>query len=339
MVKPRAATTYLRPCTTEAGKISAETHLSHSSEESGGSTLEFFDSARLCWTLNNSKIFNRVKCSEKLGIAKMEINGKTIVISKGGRINVRKAENEEDALRTTLLVSKAAWPAMICSRCSRAISECIAGLCGRCGGKNCLLLHDGPPKPSSMSLRPSKVKTAGEILTEFEASQQSIFNDFKRNLDEAFQILSKAIVTPSPESSLADIEGSVAKKLEAAKLLAQDLIVQSQRQIDVSVGLTFMGIAINLESLNHAVCMLTKLVQSLSDPVLEQTWRIAVGGYGALWQKDVAKIRELARLHVWAKRQLSRGREGPERDLRKSLKGIAELGFHLSQIASIRLAV
>ena len=138
---------------------------------------------------------------------------------------------------------------------------------------------------------------------------------------------------------MADIEGSVARKLEAAKLLAQDLIAQSQRQIDASVGLTFMGIAINLERLSHAVCMLAKFVQSRSDPVLEQTWRIAVGGYGALWQRDVAKIRELARLRVWAKRQFSRGRERPERDLRKTLKDIAELGFHLSRIASIRLAV
>ena len=146
MVSSRAAITYLRPCVTETGKISAETYLAPSNEESADLAPAFFDSARLCWALNSSEIFNRVKCSEKLGIAKADLNGKTIVISKSGRINVRRAENEEDALRTTRLVSKAAWPAMVCSTCGKAVLECVAGLCDRCTGKDCPLLFDGPPE-------------------------------------------------------------------------------------------------------------------------------------------------------------------------------------------------
>jgi len=337
----RVGITYIRPCVTEAGKISAETHLAPSSEESADSTLEFFDSSKLCWALNSSQIFNRVKCSEKLGIAKTEINGKTIVISKGGRINVRRAEDEKDALRTTRLVSRAAWPAMICSRCGKAVVECVAGLCARCRGKDCILLLVGPPDSTSTLARVPETRTVGEILTEFEASQYPVFNEVKANLDEAFQILRSVMAAPSSDTSFDSIEKSIRKKLEAGKLLAQKLIAQSQRQVSASAGLTFMGIAVNLESLSHTASQLARLVQSRSDSLLvEQAWRIAKDGYEALWQKDPVKVQELTKSYAQLKKRLGRIKGKRQKsDLRKSLEKVAELGLHFSRIISMRLAV
>lgn len=340
MASSGAAITYLRPCMTEAGKISAETHLAPRSEKSADSTSAFFDSARLCWALNSSQIFNRAKCSEKLGIAKLDFNGKTIVISKGGRINVRRAEDEQDALRTTRLVSKAAWPAMICSICGKPVLECVAGLCDRCTGKDCPLLLGGPPEPAPMSAKASKTKTVGEILMEFEASQQPAFDEVKCNLDEAFQTLSCAIVAPSTDDSFVGVEDAVGKKLEAGKLLAQRLIAHSQRQIDASAGLALMAVAVNLESLKYAACTLGRLIQSHRDSLMaEESWRIATDGYKALWQKDPVKGQELAKLYTRLKRQLSRSKERRQSDLRESLEKVAGLGLRLSRIVSVRLAV
>jgi len=340
MASSGSAITYLRPCVTEVGKISAETHLAPGHEESADSTLAFFDSARLCWALNSSQIFNRVKCSEKLGIAKVDVNGKTIVISKGGRINVRRAENEEDALRTTRLVTKAAWPAMVCSTCGKAVLECVAGLCDRCTGKDCPFLLGGPPEAASISARASKTKTVGEILMEFEASQQPVFREVKCNLDEAFQTLSCAIVTPSTDDAFVGVEDAVAKKLEAGKLLAQRLIAHSQRQIDASAGLALMAVAVNLESLKYAVCKLGRLAQSHHGPLMaEEAWRIATEGYKSLWQKNPVRGQELAKLRTRLKRRLDRSKEKRQSDLRKSLEKVAELGLHLSRIVSMRLAV
>ncbi len=340
MAGSSAAIIYLRPCITEAGKISAETHLAPANKESADSTPAFFDSAKLCWALNSSQTFNRVKCSEKLGIAKVDVNGKTIVISKGGRINVRRAEDEQDALRTTRLVSKAAWPAMICSTCGKPVLECVAGLCDQCTGKDCPLLLGGPPEPAPISAKASKTKTVREILMEFEASQQPVFNEVKCNLDEAFQTLSHAIVNASSDDSFVSVESAVGRKLEAAKLLGQRLIAQSQRQIDASAGLALMGIAVNLESLKHAVCTLGRLVRSRCDSLMaEEAWRVAADGYKALWQNDPVRSQELAKLYTRLKGRLNRSKEKRQSDLRKSLEKVAGLGFHLSRIVSMHLAV
>ncbi len=335
-----AAITYLRPCITEAGKISAETHLAPSSEESANSTLAFYDSARLCWALNSSQIFDRVKCSEKLGIAKLDVNGKTIVVSKNGRINVRRAENEQDALKTTRLASKATWPAMICPTCGKAVLECIAGLCAQCTGRACPLLLRGPPEAAPTSAKPSKTKTVREILKELEASQQSVFNEIKRNLDEAFQTLNCAIVTSSFDDSLVGVKEAVGTKLEVGKSLAQRLIAHSQRQTEASAGLALMAIGANLEGLGHAVCRLRKLVQSHNDSLAAtEAWHIATDGYKTLWTRDPVEDRELAKFYTRLKRRLSRSKEKPNDDLRKSLEKVVELGLHLSRIVSIRLAV
>jgi len=341
MTSSSAATVYLRPCVTEAGKISAETHLAPRGREPVDSTSEFFDSARLCWAVNGSQAFNRVKCSEKLGIAKLEINGKTIVVSKSGRINVRRADDEEDALRATRLVTRAAWPAMICSRCGKTVVECVAGLCTRCAGRDCSLLLGGPPEPASISAGARETKTVSEILTELAAIERSSLQEAKGHFDKVFQILKNVRGTQPPCSSFVGDEGSVAEELEAAKLLAQKLIAQGQTQVESSAGLAIMGIAINLESLSHAVVLHAKLVQSHPESLLaKEAWRIAMGAYEALWQRDQAKVQELARLHAKVRSKLRRsGGKCREGDLRASLGKLVELGLSLSRIISIRLVV
>jgi len=341
MTSSSAAIVYLRPCVTEAGKISAETHLAPRGREPVDSTSAFFDSARLCWALNGSQVFKRVKCSEKLGIAKVEINGKTIVVSKGGRINVRRADDEEDALRATRLVTRAAWPAMICSRCGRTVVECVAGLCTRCAGRDCFLLLGGPPELASISAGARETKTVGEILTKFVTIESPILQEAKGRFDEAFQILKNVMAAQPSGSSFVGDEGSVAKELEAAKLLAQKLIAQGQTQVESSAGLAIMGIAANLESLSHAVVLYAKLVQSHPESLLaKEVWRITMGAYEALWQRDQAKVQELAKLHAKVKSKLRRsGGKCREGDLRGSLRRIVELGLSLSRVISIRLVV
>jgi len=341
MTSSSAAIVYLRPCVTEAGKISAETHLAPRGRRPVDSTSEFFDSARLCWALNGSQVFNRVKCSEKLGIAKLEINGKTIVVSKSGRINVRRADDEEDALRATRLVTRAAWPAMMCSRCGKTVVECVAGLCTRCAGRDCSLLLDGPPEPASISAGARETKTVGEIFTKFAAIGRSSLQEAKGYFDEVFQILKNVMEIPSSYSSFDGVESSLAKKLEAGKLQAQKLIAQSQTQTDSSAGLAIMGIAVNLESLSHAVVLHVKLVQSHPESLLaKEAWRIVMCAYEALWRRDQAKFQELAKLHAKVKGRLRRsGGKCREGDLRRSLRRLVGLGLSLSRIASIRLVV
>jgi len=340
MTSSNAAIVYLRPCVTEAGKVSAETHLAPRGRGPVDSTSEFFDSARLCWALNGSQVFNRVKCSEKLGIAKVELNSKTVVVSKSGRINVRRADDEEDALRATRLVARATWPAMICSECGKTVVECVAGLCTRCSGRDCPLLLSGPPEPASISADAREAETIREILAKFAAGERSSLQEVKGYFDAVFQILKNVIEIPSSYSSSSDVGAFVAEKLEAGRLLAQRLIAEGQTQVERSAGLAIMGITVNLESLSQAAVLHVKLVQSCPDSFLaREAWRIVMGAYEALWQRDQVKVQGVAKLHAKVMSRLSRSRKCRESDLRRSLGKLVELGLSLSRIVSIRLAV
>lgn len=324
---------------TEEGKTSAETHLAPANEETGDSAADFFDSPKLCWALNNSQVFSQVKCSEKLGIAKVNLDGKTIVVSKAGRINVRRAENEEDALKATQLVSRATWPAMICARCGGTLLECVAGLCGRCRGTGCPLLLNGPPDPTS-SLKASKSKTISEILSEIEVAQQQVYDEAKSHLNEAFENLKVAMASLC-DRSFKGMEQAVQEKLEAGKLLGQRLVAQGQRQIDASAGLFLMAVAVGLENLSNSILELAGLVRSQSDSrSVKQAWDIVTQGYGALWQRESNRAQMLTRSFSRLKRQLGRSREKCRgNDLRENVLKMAELGLRLSQVVSMRLAV
>jgi len=339
MVKSNLGMTYIRPCVTEAGKISAETHLG-SARDGSESSSDFLDSSKLCWLLNLSQIFSGVKCSQNLGIAKIEFNGKTVVVSKGGRINVRTAENKEDALETTWLVSKAMWPAMICARCGKAILECISGWCGKCRPKDCPLLVSGPPKPTQMLDTRRDIKTVNEILQELDASGSSAFKQAKQDLGDILQILGSAVTMLSSGNSSQN-EVTVRQKLEEATCLAQRLIVEGHKQIDMSAGLILLGISTNLEMLSQIVGSLAKVVLSHPDHLLlERTWNVVISGYKALWRFDPAEPRRLEKSYAAVSRILSRTRgKGGNIDFLRSLKAMAKVCLYLSRIASMSLVV
>ncbi len=86
-------TIYTKPCITEKDRIMANT------------TLDInLDFERMCDMLKTE--FKDVVCSQKLGIVKINWKGKTILIFKSGKVSIRKAESEDDAIKTLETVSK-----------------------------------------------------------------------------------------------------------------------------------------------------------------------------------------------------------------------------------------
>jgi|GEM_PF-5957180 ArsR family metal-binding transcriptional regulator len=81
---------YIRPCFTDKSKKMAEARFSES----------VADSKEMCELLMNSRQFDNVTYSEKLGIARIEWMGKTITIFNTGEITVRSAESIEDVKST-----------------------------------------------------------------------------------------------------------------------------------------------------------------------------------------------------------------------------------------------
>jgi len=85
---------YISPCVSNNEKILAEAQLEM------GEKNNFLDSDEMCQVLQTSDVFKDVKCSAKLGIAKIEHDGKTIILNRRGRISVREAKDKNDAVKT-----------------------------------------------------------------------------------------------------------------------------------------------------------------------------------------------------------------------------------------------
>lgn len=75
--------------------------------------------------LAGQQAFKNIKFSEKIGIAKFEHEGKTVLFSISGRIIVRAAVDSEDVLKTVQLATKTAWHSAICPVHEQLASECI----------------------------------------------------------------------------------------------------------------------------------------------------------------------------------------------------------------------
>lgn len=108
---------YIKPCTSERGRVMLETRV-------GG-----FDKQIMCGIL---ELLKETKCSEKLGVAKIEHDGKTIIVNHNGRISIRKAKNRGDALNSLGFVKKILLGATLCENCNNAVIECVSGGCSGC---------------------------------------------------------------------------------------------------------------------------------------------------------------------------------------------------------------
>jgi hypothetical protein len=330
--------TYIRPCVTEAGKVSAETHLVPGVEDKE-SSYGFLDSSKLCWLLNLSEVFSSIKCSQNLGIAKMEFAGKTIVVSKAGRINIRTAESEEDALKTTWLVSRALWPAMICSKCRRAILECVSGICGRCKSSDCSLLVTGPPNPTHMFNDKWNTKTVPEIFSELTANESSDFNAINDLLQSVVGFFNEVISVSSSANALKDVEASIKRELEQANRLAQKLIVQSQRQMEMSAGLVLLGIISNLGILGQALSSLVRFDLSDSERlILKRSWCAIVEQCEAMWEFGLTQHRKRKRPHSSLSALGRANGSGRDVDFRKNLERVIEVSKRFSRTAKLSLA-
>jgi hypothetical protein len=136
-------------------------------------------------------------------------------------------------------------------------------------------------------------------------------------------------------------EVTVRQKLEEATCLAQRLIVEGHKQIDMSAGLILLGISTNFEILSQIVGSLAKVVLSHPDHLLlERTWNVVISGYEALWRFDPAEPRRLEKSYAAVSRILSRTRgKGGNIDFLRSLKAMAKVCLYLSRIASMSLVV
>lgn len=116
-----------QPCTSERGDIMAEINLQPIADDT------LIDPHILCRLLRAySRRFTKMKCSSKLGIARVKWNSRRIYIYKQGKFNIRFAANKEDAIKTIHSMIRIVLGSILCERCGEPAIKCSLGLCGNC---------------------------------------------------------------------------------------------------------------------------------------------------------------------------------------------------------------
>ncbi len=117
---------YVKPCTSERGKLMADIELRRGEGE-------YIDSEMLCTLLEiHRRRFSELRCSRNLGVAKLMWKGREISIFKNGKIKVQRALNREEIIRVANSVARLIWGAELCEVCGQPALSCASGACGKC---------------------------------------------------------------------------------------------------------------------------------------------------------------------------------------------------------------
>jgi len=118
---------YVKPCTSEHGKLMADIELTKDQDS------RFMDPKTLCSLLEiHKRRFAEMRCSEKLGVAKLKWSGKEISIFKNGKLKIQQAADRDEILRVANSMSRLIWGSAICGVCGKPAVDCASGKCGKC---------------------------------------------------------------------------------------------------------------------------------------------------------------------------------------------------------------
>jgi hypothetical protein len=128
---------YIQPCTSIEGRINCEFQFGVPGQ---GIVEKFFDFAKLSRILNTyADKFTESRVSTNLGVARVQWHGKTILVSRNGRIVIRESISEVDAKATIEFLAKLLAASIICPECGDVVLNCSAAICGECGNQQASL--------------------------------------------------------------------------------------------------------------------------------------------------------------------------------------------------------
>lgn len=230
---------YIEHCAAEAGKFTAAATFSTAT-----SGKPFLDASVLCLIIDAYRNrLSEAKCSSSLGIGRIKWRGRTLLISKDGKVKVRLALSKEDVLRILKAASRLVWASIICGDCGEPAIQCVSGNCSGC-------LQSEPPitdRPMANSL---DVKTSFELEKLFNGSllvkgYESIENAAAK-MSERWDTLVNFFRNPQPsppkQLEATEIEGI----LNRVMLFALIYVTEAPNKQDCMPGLLLLGLASDL---------------------------------------------------------------------------------------------
>ncbi len=330
--------TYIHPCISEAGKVTAEARLTSGPEGAFDLKYGFYDPIQLCMILNMAGFFEDVRCSPKLGIGRVTVGDKTILIYKDGRINVRQAKDRDDAIRTVRLISRSLWGAIICSCCGNAGVDCASGGCEDCVTRVCPVIGGGPPDPTITSQGSTQQTTASSIFERAKTLETQIyFEEGVKQLDDAFenfgqashQFLEKQVIEKM-------ILKSIEEKIAAANRSAIKFIIETPSVYDAAIGLILSGIAMDLTRMMSGLEIVLSSEDALSSKLREfflEAINIATQGYHSFRAMDFGKAKDTTdRYAKFQKRWREAFKNMPEKTVLTGIEKISVNGFYISRL-------
>jgi phosphate uptake regulator len=293
---------YIHPCISEAGKVSAKARLRDLEELKYG----FLDPLMLCFLLENYKeMFEKVRCSPKLGVALVKYEGKDVMIFQNGRMTIRKAKDKEDIASTLRFIGRVIWGSIVCACCGNVGIDCASGGCEECITKVCPVLGGGPPSP--LEERKALEETLGfEALARVKSLETGRI--FKEGISYLDQSLEKILETHSEvrgslkgKAKVEDYSKEIESLLSQANRKAIDFIVKTPKKEDATLGLILAGVAMDLKRMSEALLEMrknipSKLEESLLkrfDSSFEETGRLVREAYNSFKRGNSTKASKI----------------------------------------------
>jgi len=330
--------TYIHPCISEAGKVTAEARLTSGPEGAVNLKYGFYDPIQLCMTLNTAGFFEDVRCSPNLGIGRVTVDDKIVLIYKDGRINVRQAKDREDAVQTIRLVSRSLWGAIICSCCGNAGVDCASGGCEDCVTRVCPVIGGGPPDPTATSGGPIQQTTASTIFDRVKALEtKGYFEAGVKQLDEAFEIFREASLK-FLEKQVVDKAAlkSIEEKIAQINKSAIKFIVKTPSVYDAAIGLILSGVAMDLTRMTNGLEIVMSSKEALAPQLREfflEAVSIATEAYHNFRAVDFEKAKRIADRYTKFRKQWTEAfRKMPEKEVLAGIEKISVNGFYISRL-------
>ncbi|MFQ6107847.1 MAG: hypothetical protein ACE5QF_09750 [Thermoplasmata archaeon] len=191
------------------------------------------------------EFFDRLRCSDEMGYAYGESGGRRIHAFQGGKVIVRRAEDEEDARRILRALARVMWGSVRCD-CENAMVHCLSGACDHC-------LHDvcscqlEPPMESG---KPEGQLRGFEVL-EFAASLEhgAEYSAAAEHLNQAGEKLAElASMTSREGGGLARQENEVRAHCIEAGRLATSFLIGTDNGYHAGLSFLLHGVALNILS-------------------------------------------------------------------------------------------
>jgi len=329
---------YIHPCISEAGRVAAETKLT-SGPEGRVDNLKygFFDPFMMCWALGTSGLYKDVRCSPKLGVARINIDDKTVMVFQDGRINVRKAKDKNDAIQTIRLVSRSLWASIICSCCGNAGVDCASGGCEDCLTKVCPVLAGGPPDPMASTKAPTGQTTGSTIFDRAKKLETGkLFEKGFQDLDQAMDALRKSGQELSEGNFDSKSIDLLTEKLAEANNLAIRFVVETPRVQDATIGLILAGVTLDITRMSEGLATLIHSKRPIEKElrnILIEAISIAEQAYKSLRTVNPDQAKQITSRYAEFRKEWAKSfREKENRDSLVAIEKIATNGFYIARL-------